>query len=116
MTYHRLKQTDFDGNSISFNPVSINTEHEVNNFLLFGIQPNPFSHSFRISFYNPEEANLTLEICSSTGVCMHRQDINAGAGKVEYTIDHLQKLACGFYILKILNKNSVLETKKVVKY
>lgn len=111
LSYYRLKQTDYDGNST----YSIIKTVEFNNMssLNFDIVPNPSqSGEFNLHFNRPFEMELDLVIMDVTGKVVYNEKLIPGNGKVF----SLQKeLSPGMYMLRIAGTETAITQKLIVK-
>ena len=105
-SYYRLKQTDFDGNTVLLETKAIT----CNNIRKISIYPNPFNNSFTINLDENTRYPITLEIRDYLGRLVHNQIIKANNTNI--AID--KKLINGTYAVKIFNETSQL-VKKVIK-
>jgi hypothetical protein len=104
MTYYRLKQTDYNGESETFPMVSVMCSGQATaDFSLF---PNPSTGIFSVSGV---EANSSFSIINVIGEqLMNGQTIN------DKTQIDLSNFANGIYFIEI-NNNKIKQTKKIIK-
>ncbi len=112
--YYRLKQTDFDGASETFDPVSVNYLPVGDNVTLF---PNPIDHGLLkmslTGFSSDRPANIRITDLAGRTVIMKTVDIsNAAYTVVEMNV--ASKLDRGAYIVNI-NQGAHAFTKRLVK-
>lgn len=94
--------------SIDFNITStltINEKPEVS----FSAYPNPASNEFTIDFTGNEGMNFNVVVYNIVGERVMSQILTNGVNKLE-----IEKLSNGVYFYSIMNKDSILETKKLV--
>ncbi|MFT5777362.1 MAG: hypothetical protein ACI837_000294 [Crocinitomicaceae bacterium] len=101
--YYRLSQTDYDGNSESFQTLSVNCQA----FKDFLISPNPFEHEFTIT----ATMGGTVTLHDVTGKITMSQTFGAGKNLLEAS-----QLATGTYIARIELENGNIQLQKLVKY
>jgi len=78
------------------------------------ISPNPVRKEFTLSATFPETGPLTIRIIDITGRVVKQISDNVNSGFNTLTINQLQVLKAGAYILEVRQKN-YSETKKFVK-
>jgi hypothetical protein len=109
--YYRLKQTDYDGKSETFDPVVIKTPHDVQANEILSAGPNPFSENIAFRYRSEKNSIVEITLINSTGavVAKNKSVCNAGINSIELT--NLEMLPTGIYYALILNG----EEKKIVK-
>jgi len=112
--YYRLKQTDFDGMSETFDPVSVNYLPVGDNVTIY---PNPIDHGLLkmglAGFSSDRSADIRITDLAGRTVIMETIDIsNATYTVVE--MDVASKLDRGAYIINI-SQGSNAFTKRLVK-
>ena len=112
-SYYRLKQTDYDGKSETFNPVSVNIKEEQNEINAVHVFPNPFSESFTATFESLENKEVEIQLLSFSGTTVSSEKAQAGEGKNTYRFTAPSDLKTGIYIFRILNGSTVLANTKV---
>ena len=95
---YRLKQTDFDGKQSYSKTLSI----EWNTLPTTTVEcnPNPFAEHFRISVYSSESSFATIRLQNLMGEIYVTHYIQLDKGKSEITLDHLDAVPSGVYILQ----------------
>jgi hypothetical protein len=103
--YYRLNQLDLDGNSSTFEPISLRCNEEIS----IKVYPNPSSDFLNI--VSPNEDLKALEIYSMDGKLIH-----AKHGKLSsfQTID-LNSTPAGMYYIRIINVNNEVHNFPFVK-
>lgn len=78
------------------------------------VSPNPITDKARISFFNPRESQLRMEILNLQGQTVMLQEVHAeqGSQQMEWT---LQDLTPGFYLIRLTSNEGWQQTLKVVK-
>jgi len=109
VSYYRLKQTDYDGNFETFDPVAVSYDVEIVGLL---ISPNPVKEAITIStegtVYN--DLNIIRIYDSKGNMVLH----NNLLGKLENYELHVGGLASGVYIIRSRSRNQ-LGTGRFVK-
>ncbi len=97
-SYYRLKQTDFDGNSVVYNPVAVT----VTKTSVITVYPNPAGSFININYYAPSQGSAsTLSIIDYTGRILTSQpllSVNQGTNTCHI---NTSRLAAGIYILRL---------------
>jgi len=82
---------------------------------LVEISSNPFSSSFSFSFYAAVEQYITVRITDMRGRLITEQVMFAASGAMNYyTINQLETLSDGLYVLSIVTDKTVI-TRNIVK-
>ena len=97
-SYYRLKQTDFNGASETFNMVSI-FNPDVGNFAIESISPTDFSGDNPTLYYKmPAEASPRLVVQDMRGRIVEDQQIASAGGDNKYQLQNTGGWAPGMYI------------------
>jgi len=110
VTYYRLRQVDYNGDSETFDPISV--ERKAMGEVL--VSPNPFQESLNVDADVLTAGIYTFSFTSMSGKSVNQKQY------LEQGINHLQlqttDLAKGFYILRVMDaENNTINTVKVVK-
>jgi hypothetical protein len=82
---------------------------------LVEISSNPFTSSFSFSFYAAKEQDITVRITDMRGRLITEQVMFAAAGAMNYyTINQLETLSDGLYVLSVITDKTVI-TRNIVK-
>lgn len=78
------------------------------------VSPNPVTDQVKISFFNPTESQLRIELLNLQGQTLALQEfhVEQGSQQMEWS---LQDLTPGFYLIRITNNEGWQQTLKVVK-
>ncbi|HTA82531.1 MAG TPA: LamG-like jellyroll fold domain-containing protein [Bacteroidia bacterium] len=117
LSYYRLKQTDFDGESKTFENVAVNyTEGISTSLTAQHTYPNPFKTSFFINFESDKATQLSVEILSSTGSMIDAETINCTKGNTQYEYQKGYMLTSGIYFIHITDlANGQGTVQKIIK-
>ena len=112
-SYYRLKQVDFDG-SMNYSPIkAVNGMENIDNQSI-AIYPNPVEEHLNIRFQDTPAKNVHIQLMSINGQVI--QQINTSiAQHSTYTMDNLQQLEAGVYILSIRLDDGQFLQKKLIK-
>ena len=115
LSFYRLKQTDYNGESETFNPVAVHIEPEVEKATISKVWPNPFTSSFTIDFESTTQSEIMINLYDLNGMPVLTDNMSAQKGNNTYTINTLDDLIPGTYLLRITQGTNVLATTKVMK-
>ncbi len=110
ITYYRLKQVDFDGQTETFNPISVICTSKEHSMTVF---PNPASHSVTISLSGYDFENATLNLLSSNGKLVHQIIVSENETVMNMELD-LRNFAQGVYLLQWIDGAGKTEMKKLI--
>lgn len=111
--YYRLKQLDFDG-EFAYSSVIRIANLMSNTFDVVEVLPNPFENDLTIKLNNASDKDIQLSIYNSNGVLVTNKTINVPFGLNTISMDEVQHLSKGFYVLKV-NQSGNIKTFKLVK-
>jgi len=110
-TYYRLKQTDYDGEFVTCDPIEVNcdaTYHAIN------VYPNPATGQTICYVYTEEQGEVNVEITNSMGTIVYSNEFSLISGFNLLTLD-LTKFQSGFYYVIIHSSDgNVLGYKRLV--
>jgi|GEM_PF-2344126 hypothetical protein len=116
-SYYRLKQTDFDGKSKTFENVIVTyTESNSTSLLTQHTYPNPFKTSFSINFESSKSTQLSVEILSSSGSFIDGETITCAKGNTQYEYPKGYMLISGIYFVHVTDlTNGQSTVQKIIK-
>ena len=100
LSYYRLKQTDFDGKSEIFSPVSVICSSVQSENLTF--YPNPFNSELVINYNNLDENNARIRIIDILGKIIIENTIPIFEGSNNYLLN-LQDIPNGLYSVEFIS-------------
>ncbi len=112
INYYRLKMVDKDGKFTYSNIVTVNVSIKGNT--LTAIYPSPFVDKVNVTVANETATRAEVEIFDNTGKLAVKYTTAVNKGVNNITIENLDKLAKGIYIIKV-NLDGAVYTKKLVK-
>lgn len=113
-SYYRLKQTDYDGQSESFNSVAVNHEEVIVDLVNLQITSSIFSDSFTITFNQITSEPITISLFDLSGHSVYSSTNQTTKGYNAFTFSSIELLKSGTYILILRNENKILATTKVI--
>ncbi|MEQ8243222.1 T9SS type A sorting domain-containing protein [Fulvivirga sp.] len=109
-SYYRLKQTDFDGASETFEPIAVNFTSLISGDLTF---TNPVNRGGTVTIYTntDDKEILTVSIFNMTG----EQLVNQKFSGVNYSFDMSTDIKPGIYFVKVSSLSSEKTGRLVVR-
>ncbi|HRK28927.1 MAG TPA: choice-of-anchor L domain-containing protein [Chitinophagales bacterium] len=114
ISYYRLSQTDFNGQTKIAGTVSLNRNETVKPLVFNFVAPVPVIDRANISFTTANAGEITVQIFDITGRIISSQVAIAETGLNQVTVD-LTAASAGVYFLTISNNQDVVSTKLVKK-
>jgi hypothetical protein len=108
--YYRVKLTDMDGKIKYSNVVAV----RINKSIGITAWPNPFSSSITVNVNVSQNASLTIRLTDVAGRTILTQQQQAPRGVTQVTINNLDRLANGVYLLDIAD--DMQGSKTVMKF
>ena len=115
VSYYRLKQTDFNGQSETFNIVVYNSGVVRSGFNINTIGPNPFVNELNITMNSELEGNARATIYNTQGTIVFEQDLDLSSGSSLLTLTLNNDMPPGIYFLKIIQGDVATEPYKLIK-
>lgn len=105
VSYYRLVQTDFNGESEIFGPVSVDVE-SVNRISVF---PNPSDGQFTVEIPGMESnEELELQVADMTGKIISKRSVSLAEGTNQFMIDG-SLMEKGIYLVRLVNADAKLK-------
>jgi len=114
-SYYRLRQTDFNGETEAFYPVSINYIIPVDKVSIETVYPNPFANMFTVDFSMSASSEVGITLTNSNGMQVFSDFVSAEEGQNKYVFHSDGDLKAGLYFLNIIQDGEILATTKVMK-
>lgn len=112
VNYYRLKLVDRDGHYQYSNIATINVNFK--GMTITGVYPAPFTNKVNIAVAGEVTGKAVINLFDDTGKLLATQQSIINKGMNNLVLDNLDKLAKGFYILKIQVGDAVM-VKKLIK-
>ena len=113
VTYYRLKQTDFDGKSETFSPVSVSCSIGANQASV-SYYPNPFATDLTVDVKNISSDNGIVNIFDLSGNKIYSKTINRDELESQTFSMNLSNLATGIYTI-VFQTDTFSAFRKIVK-
>ena len=113
--YYRLTQKDFNGKTETFKPIVIQTEQTQSDFKINSVYPNPFSNEIKISYDVKVNSSVKINLLGADGKQIKSLSENANEGSNVSTINGLDNLPRGQYIIAVSDGGKNMQSKKVIK-
>ena len=114
-SYYRLRQTDFNGETEAFAPVSINYIIPVDRVSIETVYPNPFTNMFTVDFSMSTSSEVEIMMTNSNGMQVFSDAVVAEEGQNKYVFYSDSDLKTGMYFLNIIQNGEILASTKVMK-
>jgi hypothetical protein len=114
-TYYRLKQTDFNGNSEIFDPISVSCR---NSYVEFKVFPNPASNTVYCTIVSETAEKIGIEIINTQGSVINHTETSINEGDNKIAIDLTGFESGLYYVLyknqagEILGRNKMIIQKQ----
>jgi hypothetical protein len=108
ISYYRLKQTDFDGNSKIFSPVSVICSSEISKDIV--MYPNPFKSELFMKYTNLDNGIAIFKVFDITGHLIINRNIEISESSGEFNLD-LQSLPTGVYFVEYSSGDFIYHQK-----
>ena len=117
-SYYRLRKTDHDGQSETFNLVSVSYEAPPSSVAMIRINtvaPNPFSHSFFVDFDLDNPGPVVVQLLTEDGTMVFSETLIRDAGNNRYEYTNHQRLMPGNYLLHLSQTTASPATFRLIK-
>lgn len=115
LSYYRLRQTDFNGETETFNAVAVKYIVEIEKVTIEKAWPNPFKNDFKVQYTMGTDAEITISLANSNGMQVFSDDVQSYTGENEYKFVSSSDLVPGVYFLNIIHDGEVQATIKLLK-
>lgn len=115
LSYYRLRQTDFNGDTETYNAVAVKYIVAVDEVTIEKAFPNPFRDHFTVQYTMSAETEVTVALVNSNGRQIFSDDVFSNKGANEYNFTSTSDLHAGTYILNIIHDGKVQSTTKLIK-
>nr|WP_230678955.1 T9SS type A sorting domain-containing protein [Hymenobacter properus] len=115
--YYRLRQIDNDGKESYYGPRVVNFSGNVTEDAAVLAYPNPFSSAdqLHLTLQSASAGKGSVMVTDMTGRTVRQQPLELGAGSNDVTVERLNDLKAGVYMVRITQPNGQAQSLKVVK-
>lgn len=112
ITYYRLTQTDFNGQSETFDPIVVKCREDIieKNVIIY---PNPFNSIVSINLYNISDENIIINIYDLSGKLLKSENYTIINDFNILNLD-LNYLSDGSYFIEVKSSNYI-KVEKIIK-
>jgi hypothetical protein len=111
ISYYRLIQKDFNGDSTISETISLNRSQTIQNDLT--ISPNPNQGNFDLQIMSKKEELVNISIWGSLGKRIYETEVKLnGEGVVSIPIN--ERLSAGIYIISMRTSEGIVKKEKLV--
>lgn len=112
VNYYRLKLLDKDGRFQYSNIFMVNVT--ITGINVTAVYPEPFADRISVSISSELQIRASVKLFDYTGKVLSSQQVMLNKGVTKFTIENLDKLTGGFYLIQVQAGETVV-TKKIVK-
>jgi hypothetical protein len=109
---YRISQTDFDGTTKMFDPISLRNIVAVSKLK---VSPNPLKENSKISFQSESVGVSSIEIWSSLGQQVASKKMEHQKGENVIKISELNLKQSGYFVVRIVVDGEIMLSKQVIK-
>lgn len=113
--YYRLRQTDHDGKTEVFAPVSVTYNGSKMGLEITSVSPNPFTNDFKVVYRSGYRGTIGFAVYDLKGVLRHQKEYNIEEGSNTIYFDEGYDLSTGTYLVVISDSRGNKDSKKVIK-
>ena len=113
ISYYRLKQVDFNGESEYSKIVTINNTLKTEGFSIKALYPNPAHKTATLEFLSTTDEKISLTISDVLGKVIRKQTLEGRSGQNKVELENLAHLHNGIYIISLSNGSQLVYHKLV---
>jgi len=123
-SYYRLKQTDFNGKTETFQMVSITngkgnvsgaTDQAETACSIKSIYPNPVTNEFNLRIESASRGQVEAVIIQTNGAVVKKMQLEVNEGESEHRFTNLGSLTPGIYFVRVISGGQTSQMMKIVK-
>jgi hypothetical protein len=114
-SYYRLKQTDYDGTTVTFKTIQVTMKGKSKEAAAIRVSPNPFQDSFTAEFDLQNEEEVHIQLIGINGAILSDEVIHADKGTNVYNYQSPVNGKTGIYNIRVINKERVIASSKLLK-
>lgn len=114
-SFYRLLQTDYDGRTTAFDPVTVYRGNVQDGIQLLGAGPSPLNDHLNLRIQSLKKTNLELSITTLPGAVVVHAILPVEEGVHSYTLKNLEALSDGLYSVRLLHDGNQLASWRITK-
>ncbi|MBP6334107.1 MAG: T9SS type A sorting domain-containing protein [Bacteroidia bacterium] len=115
VNYYRLVQTDHDGQTKIYDPVTVTLAEEAKALSIDNVFPNPFRANAMITLSAPLDEGVEISFLNSQGVSEKSILTESSKGSTTYTLTGLENLESGVYYIQATQNGVISKTIRMIK-
>lgn len=112
VSYYRLKMVDADGKFV-YSKVIVLTGSGFEKMVLSAVNPNPFHDRINFIVTVEKQEQILVEIVDFSGRTVHTKQLEAKTGSNQVTLEKLNVLPGGIYVLQLKTTDAVVQQRLV---
>lgn len=109
---YRLSQTDFDGTTKMFDPVSIRNSVVLSKLK---VSPNPIKESSKITFQSENDGASVIEVWSVLGQLISSKRIEHQRGENSIRFSEMDLRRNGYFVVRVVVDDEIMLSQQIVK-
>ncbi|MDQ3050777.1 MAG: T9SS type A sorting domain-containing protein [Bacteroidota bacterium] len=114
-SYYNLSQTDFDGTKKDLGTIKIQGKSKSLAGKPVTAGPNPFQNRITVTLPEEYQGEASLRLWNVSGRMVHEQKATISGDNNRFTLEALDELPKGTYVLRVFNGSLVSEAIKLIK-
>jgi hypothetical protein len=115
-SYYRLKQTDFDGKTETFQPEALKfNSGSGNSWGNVVAAPNPFITDFNLEYFSADENTVEVSIYGINGQLVYKEKMQPVSGNNTWHYNDNSSMKTGIYFVTLFADGRETKTLKVMK-
>ncbi len=110
IVYYKVKLYDADGSFKYSNTTAIRIKNSG-----IKVWPNPFAETVQVSITSASSTVIQLRVCDVNGRILMIQRNSIGAGTSQISLNNLQELLPGIYLLQVIQPGADINTYQLIK-
>lgn len=112
INFYQLKMVEKNGKYTNSQIIAISKGESS---IINTVAPNPFQNNLSVTVTLPQSESLTLSLLNENGLQVFQKEMSGNKGINQLSINALQGLTRGMYLLRIKTKNEIILQQKLIK-